>query len=48
MFHLSEEICEYTTQADYDSLVSEPSITESDVKFKEDPDTFKALNEFGL
>jgi hypothetical protein len=45
---LNDGICQYISQEEYDSYVAEPSITESDVKFKEDSDLDKILAEFDL
>ena len=45
---LNDSICKYISQEEYDSYVAEPSITESDVKFKEEPGLEDILKEFGL
>ena len=44
---LSDEICYYISQEDFDKLVSEPGISEDDVKFHEEPSLKKLLCEFG-
>lgn len=44
---LSDEICLYISQEDFDRLVSEPGISESDVKFYEEPNLNQVLSEFG-
>ena len=46
--NLSEEITLYISRDDFNKLVSEPKITESDVKFKESKSLSKILAEYGL
>ena len=45
---LSDEICNYVSSEDYSKLVSEPSISESDVKFHEEPSLKRILEEEGF
>ena len=45
---LSDEICNYVSSEDYSKLVSEPSISESDVKFLEEPSLKRILEEEGF
>ena len=44
---LSDEICNYVSSEDYSKLVSEPSISEKEVKFFEDKSLEDTLKEFG-
>lgn len=41
---LNDEICLYISSEDFSKLVSEPSISENDIKFHEEP-SLKALLE---
>ena len=44
---LNDEICYYISSEDFSKLVSEPSISENDVKFFEEPSLKDVLEEFG-
>ena len=45
---VSDEITFYISNEDFYKLVSEPKITESDVKFKESKSLNKILKEYGF
>ena len=45
---VNDGICEYISHEDFLKLVSEPQISEDDVKFHEAPSLNKVLSEFGL
>lgn len=44
---LNDEICFYISSEDFSRLVSEPSISEDDVKFFEESSLKDVLEEFG-
>lgn len=44
---LNDEVCYYISSEDFSKLVSEPNISESDVKFHEEPSLKEILEEFG-
>ena len=44
---LNDEICNYVSSEDFSKLVSEPNISENDVKFLEEPSLKAILEEFG-
>lgn len=46
--NVSEDICLYISHSDFIKLISEPGISEDDVKFHEAPSLNKVLSEFGL
>lgn len=45
---LNDEICYYISSEDFSRLVSEPSISEDDVKFHEEPSLKALLEEEGF
>lgn len=45
--NVSDEIFYYITLDDFDKLVSEPTLSEDDIKFHEAPNLKKLLSEFG-